>query len=122
MRISEIIEAIQRNYDLRNGYIGSERFPWDRGYHEGYVAALRSVLDLLNTADTAESPERWHPREGDVYYFLELLSVGARKRPTIFAGVWRNTETDRQRNEQNNCFRTQTSAAAYRREFCVGEK
>lgn len=122
MRVSSIKKEIQRKYDFRNCRIGTERFPWDRGYHEGYLDALKSVLDLISKEEAKDNSEHWQPRYGEVYFFLETLNVGVKDRPTVFAGIWRNTEADRQRNERNNCFRSQSSAAAYRREFCVGEK
>ena len=62
MIVSSIKREIQRKYDFRNCHIGTERFPWDRGYHEGYLDALKSVLDLISKEEAKDNSEHWHPR------------------------------------------------------------
>lgn len=41
------IERIRNLYKTSGPYKHNERFPWDRGYHEGYRDALEIALKYL---------------------------------------------------------------------------
>lgn len=51
MRLEDVIGKLEDAYERMDAHRNEQKYPWDRGYHEGYTDGLEAVLDLLENVE-----------------------------------------------------------------------
>ena len=54
MTLEHAKEVLKEMYESRKGLQNEGRFPWDRGYREGYTDGIRYACELLGRVKSGE--------------------------------------------------------------------
>ena len=86
-----------------------ERAVWDcECARSELIEALRKIAgDIPEEEEETEMEKRWHPAEGETYYYVETSYGG------IGHAVWRNGKMDRVRYRLHNVFESVEAAYHY---------